>query len=199
MSPLRAPGMILLLSAVAALMFGFGAVEVAVPAFADGEGSKALSGVLLAVWGAGSAVGGLWFGARRFAMPLLAQYRWALLVLAIGMAPLAMAGDLWLLGALLLAAGTAIAPAMTVQSGLVADLAPTGTTTEAFTWVTTVVFGATAIGSAVGGLVVDLPGGVAAALGLGSLSAFVAWIIVSWPGTRLTRGQMVDRCAEGAA
>lgn len=185
--PLRVPGLALLLVAVAALMIGFGALQVAVPAFAGASGEKALAGVLLGVWGVGSVVGGLWFGARRIALPLIVQYRWALLGVAAGMVPLAFVGAPWLLGAVLLAGGTAIAPAMAVQSGLVADLAPAGATTEAFTWVTTVVFAAGALGSAAAGLLIDRTGGVGAAFGLGAVSAFVAWAVVSWPGTRLTR------------
>lgn len=155
--PLRSPGMVVLLTAATALMFGFGVLEVAVPAYADGHDSKAMSGVLLAVWALGSGIGGLWFGTKKWAVSLPAQYRWTLLAVAVGMSPLAFAGDPWLLGALLFLGGTAIAPTITVQNGLVADLAPAGTTTEAFTWSTTVAFGASAMGAAVGGFVVDRP------------------------------------------
>jgi MFS family permease len=186
--PLRSPGMVVLLTATAALMFGFGTLEVAVPAFADGHDSEAMSGLLLAVWALGSGIGGIWFGTRKFAISMPAQLRYALLAVAIGMTPLAFAGDPWILGFLLFLGGSAIAPTMIVQNGLVADLAPAGTTTEAFTWFTTVAFGTSALGSAVGGLVVDRPAGVAAAFALAALSALLAWAVVTVPGTGLTRG-----------
>ena len=186
--PLRSSGMVVLLTATAALMFGFGALEVAVPAFADSHQSDAMSGLLLAVWALGSGIGGVWFGTRKFAISMPAQLRWALLAVAVGMAPLAFAGDPWILGALLFLGGSAIAPTMIVQNGLVADLAPAGTTTEAFTWFTTVAFGTSALGAAVGGLVVDRPAGVPAAFALAALSALLAWAVVTVPGTGLTRG-----------
>jgi MFS family permease len=187
-SPLRAPGMAVLLAGASALMFGFGVVEVAVPAFATREGVPALSGVLLGVWAVGSVCGGIWFGTRSFASPPARQWRWGLGLITLGMAPLALAGSPWILGALLLLAGMAIAPTMTIQNGLVAELAAPGTLAEAFTWLTTVIFGASALGSAAGGALVDLPSGVATAFGVVALSTAVAWLIASrLPSTRAPR------------
>jgi MFS family permease len=194
--PLKSPGMVILLTAAAALLFGFGVLEVAVPAYADGHDSAAMAGVLLAVWALGSVVGGVWFGTRKFAISLPAQLRWALLAVAVGMTPLAFAAEPWILGGLLFLGGSAIAPTMTVQNGLVADLAPAGTTTEAFTWFTTVAFGFSALGSAAGGLVVDRPSGVPAAFALAALSALLAWAVVTVPGTGLTRGATREVCAD---
>lgn len=194
--PLRSPGLAVLMTACAALMFAFGIIEVAVPAYADGRASTALSGILLAVWALGSGLGGIWFGAQRFGVSLPSQLRWALLAVAVGMTPLAFAGDPWILGVMLFLGGTAIAPTMTVQNGLVADLAPAGTTTEAFTWFTTVAFGSSAMGAAVGGLVVDRPSGVPAAFALAALSALLAWAVVTVPGTRLTRGAAREVCVD---
>ena len=74
----------------AALMLGFGGLEVAIPAFADAAGTPGMSGVLLAVWSLGSVAGGLWFGARVVSTSLPRQYRWGLLGVTIGLAPLAM-------------------------------------------------------------------------------------------------------------
>jgi MFS family permease len=197
--PLRARGMLVVLVGASAVMFGFGVMEVAVPAFAGKRDSAALSGVLLATWALGSCVGGIWFGTRRVALPLPAQWRWGLLLLALGLAPLAFASNPWVLGALLFVAGTAIAPMMTVQNGLVADLAPGGTTTEAFTWLTTVAFGASAIGAAVGGLVVDLPVGVPGAFVLATLSGMLAWTVALVGRRRLNRPEVTpDAVAQPA-
>lgn len=186
--PLRSPGLRVLLGSSAVVMFGLGCLEVAVPAYADQDGRPAMSGVLLAVWALGSAAGGLWFGARHLQMSLPRQYRWGLLGIAIGFAPLAAAQNLWMLGALLFLGGTAIAPVITVQNTLIAELAPARSTTEAFTWLTTVVFGASALGAAAAGLLVERPGGVAMALLLAALSAFAAAGIASLAGGRLASG-----------
>jgi len=183
--PLRSSGMRVLLSSTAVVMFGLGCLEVAVPAYADRGGLPEMSGVLLAVWALGSAAGGLWFGARQLQMSLPRQYRWGLLAIAVGFAPLAIVNDPWVLGALLFLGGTAIAPTVSVQNSLVASMAPARATTEAFTWLTTVVFGASALGAAVAGVLVERPEGIALALGLATASAFAAAGIASLAGRRL--------------
>ncbi|CAN5192487.1 MFS transporter [soil metagenome] len=188
--PLRSPGLRVLLGSSAVVMFGLGCLEVAVPAYADQDGRPAMSGVLLAVWALGSAVGGLWFGAKHLRMSLPRQYRWGLLAIAIGFTPLAAAQNLWMMGGLLFLAGTAIAPVITVQNSLIAELAPARATTEAFTWLTTVVFGASALGAAAAGLLVERSGGVVLVLLLAALSAFAAAGIASVAGGRLRAGQL---------
>lgn len=185
-TPLLARGMAPALVAAFALLFGTGAIEAAMAGFADAQGRPALSGVLLSVWSVGSALGGLWFGAQRFAMSIVRQYRWTLAACAVGFAPLAFLGNAWLIGLVLFLGGTAFAPAITVQNSLVAVLAPRGAVTESFTWLSTVTYAAVAAGTAIGGVLVDRPGGVTAALLLAALTAVVAWLITALPGTGLT-------------
>ncbi len=160
LSTALAPGMPRILVSGSALMLGFGALEVAVPAFADQAGAPGLSGVLLAVWALGSVAGGLWFGARVVSAGLPRQYRWGLLGVTIGMVPLAAVSSPWVLGVLLFLGGTAIAPTLTVQSSLVGSIAPSHATTEAFTWLSTIAFGASAIGAALGGALIEGSAGV---------------------------------------
>ncbi|MCO7220804.1 MFS transporter [Klenkia sp. PcliD-1-E] len=177
------PGMPRVLVSGTALMLGFGAVEVAVPAFADAAGSPGLSGVLLAVWSLGSVAGGLWFGARVVSASLPRLYRWGLLGTTIGMLPLAAVSSPLLLGVLLFLGGTAIAPTLTVQSSLVGSIAPADATTEAFTWLSTVAFGASAIGAAIGGAVVEGQG-VDGALLLAAGMTALAVVVTLVPGRR---------------
>jgi MFS family permease len=184
-NPLRARGMAPALVAAFALLFGTGAIEAAMAGFAGQQGQPALSGVLLAVWSIGSALGGVWFGAQKFASSSVTQYRWTLLACAIGWIPLAFLGSAWLIGAVLFIGGTAFAPAITVQNSLVAELAPAGTLTESFTWLSTVTYAAVAAGTAVGGALVDSPGGTTAALLLAAVTALAAWAVAAWPGTSL--------------
>jgi MFS family permease len=180
-NPLRARGMAPALIAAFALLFGTGAIEAAVAGFAGEQGQPALSGVLLAIWSVGSALGGLWFGAQRFDVSSVRQYRWTLLACAAGWIPLAFLGEAWLIGVVLFLGGTAFAPAITLQNSLVAELAPAGTLTESFTWLSTVTYAAVAAGTAIGGALVDRPGGVTAALLLAAASAVLAWAAVAWP------------------
>src|SRR4051812_26743084 len=87
LSTVLSPGMPRVLVSGAVLMLGFGALEVAIPAFADEAGTPGMSGVLLAVWSLGSVAGGLWFGARVVSASLPRQDRWGLLGVTIGLGP----------------------------------------------------------------------------------------------------------------
>ncbi|MCU1606137.1 MAG: permease [Modestobacter sp.] len=178
------PGMPRVLISGSALMLGFGGLEVALPAFAGEAGRPGLSGILLAVWSLGSVVGGLWFGARIVSVSLPRQYRWGLLGVTIGLAPLAAVQSPWVLGVLLFLGGTAIAPTLTVQSSLVGSIAPASATTEAFTWLSTVAFGASAIGAAVGGALIATSVGVAGALVMAAIAAALAVAVTLLPGRR---------------
>jgi MFS family permease len=183
-STVLAAGMPRLLLSGAALMLGFGALEVAIPAFADSVGSPGLSGLLLALWALGSVAGGLWFGARVLSTALPRQYRLLLLGVTIGLAPLAWISSPWALGVLLFLGGTAIAPTLTVQNTLVGSMAPVHATTEAFTWLSTITVGASAIGAALGGALIEGPAGVPGSLVLATLGAALAVVVTLLPGRR---------------
>jgi len=189
--PVRAPGMPRLLLSASALMFGLGCLEVGVPAFATWSGSPSMSGVLIAIWALGSASGGLWFGVRHPRLALSKQYRWALLAVAVGMLPLAVANNMLVLGVMLFLGGMTLAPTMTVQNSLVSVLVPAGAATEAFTWMSTVAFGASAVGAGVAGVVVESAVGVSGALALGALSSIAALAITLVPGRSRPAGHPV--------
>ena len=188
-----APGMPRVLLSGTGLMLGIGILEVSLPAFAEESGAPGMSGLLLAVWSLGSAVGGLWFGARVLSATLPRQYRWGLLGVTIGMAPLAAVGNPLLLGLLLFLGGTAIAPTLTVQSTLVGAIAPASASTEAFTWLSTVSFGASAIGAAVGGAVIDGSFGVNGALVAATAAAALGVAVTLLPGRRPAPDRAADR------
>jgi MFS family permease len=181
---LVAPGMPRVMLSGAAVMLGFGALEVAIPAYASAAGAPGMSGALLALWALGSVAGGLWFGARVVSSSLPRQYRWGLLGVTIGLAPLAWVTSPWALGALLFLGGSAIAPTLTVQNSLVGAIAPVHATTEAFTWLSTITVGASAIGAAVGGALIDGPFGVPGSLALATFGAAVAVAVTLLPGRR---------------
>ncbi|MEU2349024.1 MFS transporter [Modestobacter sp. NPDC049651] len=188
-----APGMPRVLLSGTGLMLGIGILEVSLPAFAEESGAPGMSGLLLAVWSLGSAVGGLWFGARVLSTTLPRQYRWGLLGVTIGMAPLAAVGNPLLLGLLLFLGGTAIAPTLTVQSSLVGAIAPASASTEAFTWLSTVSFGASAIGAAIGGAVIDGTFGVNGALVAATVAAALGVAVTLLPGRRPAPRRAVER------
>lgn len=61
-TPLRSPGFAVVVAAMIAPGMLLGAIEIAAPAIADAESSTLLAGILLALFAAASAVGGLLYG-----------------------------------------------------------------------------------------------------------------------------------------
>jgi MFS family permease len=149
------PGLRTLVFASLPVGFALGSIEVAVPAFSEAEGSKALAGVLLAVWSCGSAASGLVWGARASRFSLLeAHLRFAWL-LPLAIAPLALAFSPLTMGLLVLLAGLPIAPLIASRNQLVARVTPVGTATEAYTWPLTALVTGVSLGAAAAGTVVE--------------------------------------------
>ena len=152
---LRGRGVRLILLALFVLGIAVAAIEITVAAFAGGEQKAA---VLLALWGAGSLIGGLVATHRPAPADPPAQMAILLAALAVLTAPLALAESLPALGALMVLAGLAIAPGLATAFGLLGQVAPVGTVTEAYTWVGTGFGGGIAAGSALGGWLVESSG-----------------------------------------
>jgi MFS family permease len=164
---LRAPGVRSLLFIFALVGTTFGAVEVAVPAAAGAR----TAGFLLALWGAGSLAGGLI--AARAAAPAdgARRLRRLLVALAAGHLLLVPAAGPVALAALLPAAGLAIAPTFACTFALVEDVAPSGTLTEAYTWLSTGIGAGIAAGAALAGTLAESAGPAAAFAFAGTAAA----------------------------
>jgi MFS family permease len=158
---LRSPGLRNILVTAILMGIGIGAVEVGLPALAFHTGSPGSAGVMLAVWSAGSLVGGLAYGARRWTRPPEERYPRLLAMIAVVTAPLLFARSVEVAVVLSFFAGLGFAPTMACQMGMVGTLASEGTVTEAFTWSTAAIGGGIAIGAAVCGSLVETVGVVA--------------------------------------
>ncbi|HYY82631.1 MAG TPA: MFS transporter, partial [Actinomycetes bacterium] len=177
LGPLRSPGIRTVIAAIVVLAFAFGMIEVAVPAVAERLGSRTLAGPLLALWGAGSMLGGVLLGGRGGAAGPERRLVRLLALVAAGIALLAVVSGRVSVAACMVAAGIGIAPAIACLYVLVDRLAPAGSVTEAFTWLTSAFAAGTAVGSALGGAVVQHAGtdaafltAAAAALGAAALA-----------------------------
>jgi len=165
-----------LLAPVALTGIGLGAVEVGLPSLALHAGSRWASGLLLALWSAGSMAGGLWYGTRSWRSSLRARYP-ALLLLAAGFtAPLIAARSIPAGIVCSVLAGVAIAPMFSCQYALVGRAVARGSETEAFTWVASALVAGLAAGSAAGGAVIG-PGGVGAPFALSCVATAVAGLL----------------------
>jgi MFS family permease len=133
----------------------FGALYVAVPAFAARHGSADAAGLLLAAMNVGALVGGLVGASSRTSRGAVDRYVWLSVLLGAGVAPLLLARSLATMLLLLVVAGLFVAPTAAASYVLVDLVSPGGCRTEAFTWLSTAVAAGGALGSAVGGVLVD--------------------------------------------
>ena len=148
---LAAPGIRTLVAAMLPVGFAFGALEVALPAFAQSHGEPGLAGVLIALWSIGSIVGGLLYGARPRQAPLASVHLRMAIALPIGFLPLALAVSPLAMAALAPLAGLAIAPLLATRNELAGLVAPPGARTEAYTWPLTALVAGIARGRRRGG------------------------------------------------
>lgn len=138
--------------------FCFGAVEIALPGFAQSHGHRELAGVLLATWSVGSLLGGLLYGAIAWRRPLDAVYVGLSALLPLGFLPALLAPSIPAMTLLIVSAGVLIAPQAAVCNQLIADVAPAGAVTEAYAWPVTATLVGFAPGTAVGGALLEHAG-----------------------------------------
>ncbi|HEX5541881.1 MAG TPA: MFS transporter [Micromonospora sp.] len=192
LGPLKVAGFPALLLCVAGLGVAFGSAGVVVPAYAtahsDGN-AEGLAGVLLGVWGVGSAIAGIWFGTRPPAKNLARQFAWLLAAVAAGFVIFAVMPTPLALGVALVAGGAAIAPALTVENTMVGRISPGSMLNEAYTWVVTTTVAASAAGGAISGVIVDRPGGVPWAFLFAGASVAVAAALAGWPSGPIARAE----------
>jgi MFS family permease len=155
----------------------FGALEVAMPAFAELHGSRALAGLELACFSAGSLFGGLVIGMwhRLDSGGLLRAFA---LLLPLTLAAPLLATSIPAMCALVFLAGLPIAPLVTGAYGLVERVAPAGTHAETFAWIGTAVTTGISVGTGVGGWLID-ERGVRASLLTAVVAAGVGALVVT--------------------
>jgi MFS family permease len=157
--------------------FCFGTIEVGLPAFSEAHGSDELAGVLLAIWSAGSLLGGLLYGARPPRSPLLDVHTRLAILLPLACVPLITSGSPLAMAVLVALAGAPVAPLIASRNELVSSIAPRGAQTEAFTWPLTALVAGLSVGVAAAGLLVDASGWETAIL-VGALTAGIGALLV---------------------
>ena len=153
--PLSVRGFVPLLAVILAYSGAFGLLEIGVTAFAAEAGKPALAGLILGLMSVGSAFGGLAYGSRSWRLHLPRQFALMLLLMGLGIAALGLVGNAIVFTVLGIAAGIAMAPALIIQSMLVAKIAPPHYATEAFTWSTSCLLTGVGLGLAAGGLLLE--------------------------------------------
>jgi MFS family permease len=174
---LGSPGVRTVIFACVALGCAFGVVEVTMPAFAEIHATRAQGGFALACFAGGSLIGGIWSGTRPAPLRPDLRFAFMLAALGVGLLPALLAPSLPVVCALMVVAGIPIAPAFASSYGLVDRLAVPGTTTEAFSWLSTAIVTGISLGTAVGGVVIE-HAGVTWSLALAPPCALVAALVV---------------------
>lgn len=179
-SPVREPGMALVIVAAATMGAIFASAEVAMVAFCGQHGHRGLSGAVLAAMALGSATAGLLYGSRRWTATLLDRYR--LQALLIGVLPVILlaATSIGVLVACAFLVGLGIAPALITSFGLVEQLVPAGALTEGLAWLLTGLSVGYGGGAALVGHIADAAGARVAftvTLGAGVVTALLGLVI----------------------
>lgn len=153
--PLGERGFPPLLAVVTCYACAFGLVEIGTTAYAAEVGSPPMAGVLLGVMSVGSALGGLVYGSRSWRLSLGRQFALMLAMMGLGIAPLAMIEGFIPFVLWCVIAGVAMAPALIMQSMLVARLSRPQHATEAFTWSSTGLLAGVGLGLTLGGALLE--------------------------------------------
>jgi MFS family permease len=154
----RDPATRALLVVFLAIGVAFGGVDLGTVAFARAEGLGALSGLILALFAAGSGACGLVFGARAGGGALARRFLICAATMAVGMwLPLA-AGSVVVLGPLAVLAGATAAPTLISGNALMERLTPAASRTEGFAWLQMALVTGVAIGAPATGRLIDAHG-----------------------------------------
>jgi MFS family permease len=175
---LRGSGVRTILVMLGMFAVGVAVIEIGVAAFTQREGHPNIVGVMLGLWGVGSMIGGLVAGHLRPTGEPIRRLLWLMAGLAAATMPIALAGNLWTMGAAMVLAGLFIAPALALAFSILSDIAPTGTVTEAHTLVGTGFGVGIAGGSALGGWMVQ-QGSTTTAFGVAAVAMVVAVAVLA--------------------
>jgi predicted MFS family arabinose efflux permease len=144
----------------AATLYGVavGLLTIALTAFATNHHARPLVGVLVAIWGIGSILGGMAYGTTQWRTRAQPRAFLLLALLALLLALLAIAPDVGVLAALMLALGFPLSPWLGTLNEAVQTVVPPSRTTEAFTWIFALITIGIAAGSAAGGPIIQRAG-----------------------------------------
>ena len=155
---LAAAGLATLAPAYLCLGAMFAAIDLSTVDFAQLEGHKPLAGFILGTYALGSAIGGLWYGSRRWRAALERRFAITLAITVTGVATFWAQPNLMTLDLSMLVAGLTISPTLIAGYSLVERQASEVRQTEAMTWLSSTISVGVAIGSAVAGQLVDISG-----------------------------------------
>ncbi|WBO67382.1 MFS transporter [Streptomyces camelliae] len=157
---LRSPGLLALLGAFLFIGIALGSITVASVSYADGHGGDAVYGWMMAGLGLGALAGGTVYGARRWAGAPERRLRFLVALLAVCYLPLTLVPGAPAMVLLTVLSGVFLAPCIACAFIIVDRHAPSGTVTEAFSWLVTTFTVGASVGTGLAGPVVQAGGTV---------------------------------------
>ena len=133
----------------------FGSIAIVTVAFAEARDQAALSGVLLAIWAAGSAVAAIMNGVIKWRLTSATRFLIFLLALTILSIPMLFVHSITWLAVALFFNGFAIAPLVINAYGVAEGAVPPEQITETLTWVVAGMPMGGALASALSGQIID--------------------------------------------
>jgi predicted MFS family arabinose efflux permease len=146
---------------LAAFLFvgiAMGSITVAAIPYADDHGGDAVYGWLMAALGLGALFGGTVYGARRWSGTPERRLRVLVALLAVCYLPLMLMPGAVAMVVLTVVAGVFLAPCIACAFIIVDRHAPSGTVTEAFSWLVTTFTVGASVGTGLAGPVVEAGG-----------------------------------------
>jgi MFS family permease len=132
-----------------------GSVEIITIARASQLGHRHLTGLLLGLYGIGSLLAGLLYGALPIRTPPVRRLTLVMAAAALLLVPLLFAADLASLAPLLAVAGATLSPATITANEIVQRMVPATAFTEGTFWLTTAMAFGMTVGNLAGGLAVS--------------------------------------------
>ena len=174
----------------------FGAMDVVVVAYADEQDEIGLSGVILAVYAAGSLIAGLAYGAVAWRRGLIGRFLFATVAFGLASLGFLFVDSLLILAGLAFLFGATIAPVLVSGLSLVESRLPRAALTEGLAWTTTGLTIGVTLGASVSGSVVDAIGAeqafIVQVVGAGSAAVLAA---IGYVVVRRTDHHMRPDCA----
>jgi len=163
----------------------FGATDVAVVAAATSWDYRPASGIVLGMFSVASAAAGFYYGSRSWRSPLLGRFVVGVLAMFLTATALLAANTVLLLTATGVLFGATVAPTLINGNSLIGQLVPRERLTEGLSWMGTGIGIGAAVGSSIGGQVIDYSGyhgGFISVAVFGALAAVI--VLVSLRGLR---------------